>query len=147
MWKRREGRIFLIAHACLLVGCLLLPFYLRITSHMRFLGCVLHDRLYLYCAFCGGTRAFSALLHFQILDAIRYNALVVGLVVWALVLDVVVLVRLLQNRRSILRFPRNGWVLMVCILVAFMILRNVLMIFWGFDPTSDLGAVWQNWKT
>ena len=87
------------------------------------------------------------LLRFQFWDAIRYNVLVVGLVIWALVLDVTVLVRLLKNKDKLLRFPHWGWIVMIVILVMFMILRNALMIIWGIDPAGDLGAAWKNFKT
>jgi hypothetical protein len=149
MWKRREGKIFLALHACLLLLCLLFPLYVRLTDYtFSFLfGCFVHDHLSLYCAFCGGTRAFSALLHFQILDAIRYNVLVVGLVLWALVLDVSVFVRLLRNEKRLLKIPKYAWIVMLCALIGFMILRILLMIVWGIDPTGDLGDVWQSWKT
>lgn len=149
MWKRREGKIFLVLHACFLLLCLLFPLYVNLTSHaFSFLfGCLLHDRLYLYCAFCGGTRAVSALLHFQILDALRYNLFVVGLLIWALVLDVIVFVRLLRNEQRLLKIPKHSWIVMLCILIGFTILRNLLMIVWGIDPTGDLGSVWQSWKT
>ena len=148
MWKRREGKIFLAVHLCLLLICLLFPLYVAFADRFfsfRF-GCVFHDYLSLYCPFCGGTRAISSLLRFQFWNAIRYNVLVVGLVIWALVLDVTVLVRLLKNKDKLLRFPHWGWIVMIVILVMFMILRNALMIIWGIDPAGDLGAAWKNFK-
>lgn len=149
MWKRREGKIFLALHACLLLLCLLFPLYVKATDRaLSFLfGCFFHDYLFLYCPLCGGTRAISALLHLQFAEAIRYNVLVVGLVAFALILDIVVLIRLLRKKATVLKIPRRGWIVMICILVAFLILRNLLMIVWNFDPTGDLGAFWQNWKS
>ena len=148
MWKRKEGKIFLAVHLCLLLSCLLFPLYLKLAkgSFSRFFGCILHDYLLLYCPVCGGTRAISALLRFDILEALRYNALVVCLVVFALVLDVIALIRLLQKKKTILRLPGWSWILMVVLLVSFGILRNILMIRYGYDPTGDLGAIWQNIK-
>ncbi|MBQ8441206.1 MAG: DUF2752 domain-containing protein [Clostridia bacterium] len=145
MWKRKEGKIFLTVHLCLLLLCLLFPLYLKLAkgSFSRFFGCVLHDYLFLYCPVCGGTRAISALLHFEFLDAIRYNALVVALVLFALALDVIALIRLLQKKKTILRLPGWSWILMAVLLIAFGVLRNILMIGYGYDPTGDLGAIWQ----
>ena len=148
MWKQREGRGFLKVHACLLLACLLFPLYVLLAERaFPFLfGCFFHDRLHLYCSFCGGPRAVSALLRLELLEALRYNALVVGIALGALVLDAIAFWRLCKQKTPIFLYPRWGWIAMICLLVAFWILRNLLMIFFGIDPTGDLGAFWQNWN-
>lgn len=148
IWKRKEGKLFLRVHVCLLLACLAFPLYVKLTGRgTSFLfGCFFHDYLHLYCAFCGGTRAISSLLHLQIIEAFRYNALVVGLALGALVLDVIAFVRLLQDKKPLFKYPRWGWIAVICLLVAFFVLRNLLMIVWGIDPTGDLGAIWQNFR-
>ena len=149
MWKQRQGKIFLTVHVGFLLLVLLFPLYVKIADHAKFsfLGCFLHDYLFLYCPFCGGTRAVFALLRLQFLEAIQYNVFVVCLVVWGLFLDATAFVRLLRNEKNLLKFPKHTWIVMLCVFIGFMILRNVLMIVWGLDPTGDLGAAWQSWKT
>ena len=39
--------------------------------------CYIHAHYHLYCPGCGGTRAVMALLHGNLFQAIKYNALVV----------------------------------------------------------------------
>lgn len=39
--------------------------------------CYIHAHYRIYCPGCGGTRAIIALLHGRVLEAFRYNALVV----------------------------------------------------------------------
>ena len=145
MFKRKEGRAFLLINAALLLLCLLFPLYTLIVKAVspNLSGCMLHDYLFLYCPMCGGTRAISALLQFRFLDALRYNAFVVLFVIAALVLDVVALIRLLQNKKTILRFAGWLWILLAVALVLFGILRNVLMIGFEIDPLGDLGAFWK----
>lgn len=148
LWKRKDGRLFLRIHLCLLLACLVFPLYLRLAGRIPsfFFECFLHDYLHLYCAFCGGTRAASALLHLQVGEALRYNALVVGLAVGALVWDGIAFIRLLKNKKPIFPYPRWGWIAVIGLLVAFFVLRNLLMILLGIDPTGDLGVLWQNWN-
>lgn len=148
LWKQKDGRLFLTMHFCLLLACLAFPLYVRLAEWIPsfFFDCFLHDRLHLYCSFCGGTRAASALLRLQLGEALRYNALVVGLAVGALVWDVIAFVRLLQNKKPMFSYPRWGWIAMIGLLSAFFVLRNLLMILWGIDPTGDLGVLWQNWN-
>ena len=148
MWKRREGKLFLAVHACLLLACLLFPFAVQIGErYFSFpFGCFFHDYLFLYCPFCGGTRAVRSLLNLNLLDAVRYNLAVVIFGLFALVLDVIAFVRLRKSKDPILIYPKWGWGALLALFVIFWILRNLLMIFFGIDPTGDLGAVWQNWN-
>ncbi len=148
MWKKKEGKIFLLVHLCLLLVCLLFPLYLKVTGGLLagLSGCFLHDYLFLYCPMCGGTRAVEALLHLRILEAFQYNAFVVSLLLIALVLDIIVFVRLLRGKKVILKLPLWSWIPALALLVLFGILRNVLMVRYGYDPTGDLGVVWQNVK-
>lgn len=145
MWKRKEGRVFLLVNAGLLLLCVLFPLYTLIVKMIspRFSGCMLHDYFFLYCPMCGGTRAISSLLQFRFLDALRYNAFVVALVLVALVLDGIALIRLIQNKKTILRFAGWFWILFAILLVLFGVLRNVCMIKFGIDPLGDLGAFWK----
>ena len=148
MWKRKEGKLFLLFKLALLLACLLFPFYSYLTKLLspRFSGCMMHDYLFLYCPMCGGTRAISALLQLRILDALCYNALVVLLSLFALVLDAVALVRLLQKKQTILRFAHWHWIALAVALVLFGVLRNLLMIGFSIDPLGDLGGIWKMLK-
>ncbi len=104
--------------------------------------CVIHDICKLYCPSCGGTRAFDALLQLDFGAAVRYNVFLVSLPVMLAALDLLMLVMILKNKRSIARCAITALCIVALWLVVFFVCRNLLMIFAGFDPVGDLGAYW-----
>ena len=130
-------------HAAALIGALILPLYMKVASWLNgiFGGCIMH-RFFIYCPMCGGTRAVAALVRFDFLAAWNYNAFVVLLAFVVFALDVWALVRYAQKKEPLIVLPKWIWIAFVVALVAFFILRNVLMIFFGIDPTGDLVYFW-----
>ena len=135
--------IFLALHAAGIMGVLLLPIYMKVSAWISGVlgGCVLH-RFFIYCPLCGGTRAVAALIRFDFLAAWNYNAFVVILAFLALGIDIWMWVRYFQKKEPLIIVPRWSWVSFCVLLVAYFLLRNVLMIFFGIDPTGDLGFFW-----
>ena len=140
--KLRHPR-FLALHGVALLAALFMPLYIKLANWLGgvFGGCLMH-RFFIYCPLCGGTRAIAALTRFQFLEAWNYNALVVLLSVVVLNLDVWAWVRYLQKKEPLIILPRWSWITACVLLVVYFILRNVLMIFFGIDPTGDLGYFW-----
>ena len=136
--------IFLYLHGAGILGILLLPLYMKLANWMGsvFGGCIMH-RFFIYCPLCGGTRAVAALLRLDFAAAWNYNAFVVVLCAIALGLDVWAWVRYFQKKEPLIIFPRWSWIAFCFVLVTYFILRNCLMIFFGIDPTGDLGYFWE----
>ena len=136
--------IFLALHGVAILAALLLPLYMKIASWIGSIlgGCVLH-RFFIYCPLCGGTRAVAALVRLDFVAAWNYTAFVVILAVMALCLDIWVWVRYFQKKEPLIILPRWSWIFFCVLLVSYFILRNVLMIFFGIDPTGDLGFFWE----
>jgi hypothetical protein len=135
---------YLYAHLGVLALLLLFPLYRLLTDRLPsfLIKCFLHDRLFLYCPFCGGTRAVEALLHLDFSEALSANPLAVVSIGAALVLDLVALIRLLRGRERLLPLPRAWWILPLVLAIGYAILRNWFMIAHGYDPLGDLGAFW-----
>ena len=135
--------MFLALHGAAILGALLLPLYMKVASWLSgiFGGCLMH-RFFIYCPLCGGTRAVAALIRLDPVAAWNYNALVVILAVIALGLDVWAWVRYFQKKEPLIILPKWSWIAFCTVLVAYFILRNALMIFFGIDPTGDLVYFW-----
>ena len=137
---------FLWIHAGLLAAAVVFPLYVRLAralSGFTASGCFLHDRLFLYCPLCGGTRAVEAMLQLQPGRAFSYNPLVVIGVCVLLALDVIALVRLLRGNENLYPIPGWAWITAAVVLVCYGVLRNYLMIRYGYDPTGDLVRFWK----
>ena len=91
---------------------------------------------------CGGTRAVNALLHLDILSALRYNAIVAITLPTLLAVDVVLWIRFFQKKEPLIRYVHWVWIVFSVALVLFFLLRNYLMIVHGVDTIGDLVAFW-----
>ena len=78
--------------------------------------CMLHDWTGLQCPGCGTARAIHAFAHGRILEGIRYNPILLPLLVWAAVLIV---------RPAFARKRWVGWTTLA-VLLAYTVLRNIL---------------------
>jgi hypothetical protein len=109
----RSPRLWAVGFGLLLAASFL--FWVNPTQCRWLPSCAFHKLTGLYCPGCGSTRALHALLHGDVLTAMRFNILaVIGLPVLAI---------LACWRRLALR-PVVGWGALV-IAVLFGILRNL----------------------
>lgn len=145
--KLRHPRFWAL-NGVVLLAALFMPLYIKLANWLGsvFGGCLMH-RFFIYCPLCGGTRAIAALTRFQFLEAWNYNALVVLLSVVVLGLDVWAWIRYLQKKEPLIILPSWAWITACVLLVTYFILRNVLMIFFGIDPTGDLVYFWDAIRT
>ncbi|MBE6698921.1 MAG: DUF2752 domain-containing protein [Ruminococcaceae bacterium] len=136
--------IFLALHGAGILMALLFPLYMKAASWISSVlgGCLMH-RFFIYCPLCGGTRAVAALLRFDFAAAWNYNAFVVLLCIVILALDVWAWVRYFQKKEPLIIFPKWSWIVFCVVLIIYFILRNCFMIFFGIDPTGDLGFFWE----
>ena len=136
--------IFLALHGVAILAALFLPLYIKVANWLGgvFGGCLMH-RFFIYCPLCGGTRAVAELTRFHFIEAWNYNALVVILCAVVLALDMWAWVRYFQKKEPLIILPRWSYITFCVLLVTYFILRNVLMIFFGIDPTGDLGYFWE----
>lgn len=148
MIQKKSGKIYLLVHIALLAAILAFPLYRAVAQRIStvFTGCLIHDRFFLYCPLCGGTRAVSSLLRLEIAEAFSYNAFVVLLVIVAIGLDVWAFVRLLRGHTNLLPLPGWIWIVFAVLLILYGVLRNYLMIARGVDPVGDLGVFWNGFR-
>lgn len=148
MTRKKEYWLFFGLHAVLLLAVLCFPLYRYLTDLLPpiLTGCVLHDRFFLYCPVCGGTRAVEALLHFDLLGALTYNLFVTVTLLGVLGLDIAAWVRLFQKKNLFFRLPGWIWIAFAVFLALYFIGRNALMIAFGFDPTGDLWPFWKYFR-
>ncbi len=100
--------------------------------------CIIHDVMHIYCPGCGGTRAMFALLQGHVLESLYYNPAVVLGVALGLHYELGIIITLIKKNGK--RYYCTNWIpLIVCgaILLAFTIIRNYLLIGWGYDMLQD----------
>ena len=141
---RSAAKKFALFHLIAAAGIALFPLYRYVVGFLpdRMTGCILHDWFRIYCPLCGGTRAISALLRFNIPSALRANAFVTLLCFVCLFRYICAWVALLRGKTVLYRFHTWAWIAGAVLLLLFGILRNVLLIRYGIDPLGDLAPFW-----
>ena len=86
----------------------------------------------------------EAMLRFDFADAFLANPWVVLFILFAVLIDVVAFVRLFRHKTPLLPFPQWIWILPLAFTVVYGVLRNWLMIAYGYDPLGDLGIFWNH---
>ena len=138
-------RRLLVGIACgvvVFVGLCCLYFVLK--PHFRFLspGCPFKRVFFLYCPGCGGTRAVEALLRGDLLTSVRSNPVVV----WGLVLCIWQYIRMVRSYirrdRACFRIPSWSWISVIVIILTFFVVRNLLLVFAGYDYLGDNAIFW-----
>ena len=103
--------------------------------------CLCHDLLHLYCPFCGCTRAGIALLRLDFEESIAANPFVIIFCLAFVAYNCISLVRIWRGKEPL---AIKRWA--VCfgvLLVLYMLVRNILMIFFGIDSLGELGVFWR----
>ena len=134
----------LVIHGFALLFCVaFLLVSKQISALLPHSGCVMVRVFGLYCPGCGGTRAVSELLRFRFAKALSYNSFVVLVVFLLLVGDIFLWIGAIRGKKPLLRVPGWLWIALVTVMLLYGVLRNLLMIFGGYDPVGDLGLFWQ----
>ena len=95
--------------------------------------CLLHSLTSLYCPGCGGTRAFIAFTHGQMLKSIYYHPLVLYTViclVWILLKQAI---RIISKGRVNILMPNSKVLIGIAAIIVIVncLLRNILYLGWG----------------
>lgn len=108
-----------------------------------FLPCGLKTYFHLYCPGCGGTHAVYSLLHLQIIKSLQYNPLVLYMVICAFYYWLKFLICLIRQQGDAKFYIHLGslWGFLI-LLIVHTIIRNVLLIHFGFDYLGDLTPYW-----
>lgn len=113
----------------------------RKLSHT--LPCITKTLLKIYCPACGGTRAVSSLLRFDILTSLQHNPIVVYIAVCILTINFLAIIAIKKNKSDIFYAWRPLVYGGILILGIFFVVKNVLLIFYKIDLSNELIAYWK----
>lgn len=138
---KRARRALLFYHLALLVAAAGVFTYLIL---LRLAGvpfvCRFSARAHLYCPGCGFTRALEALLRFDIPASLVANPMLLVLAMTLLYYEVAFW--LAAFRRRGFRVSHRPAVIFAYTLLAYAVLRNLLLVCFHIDPLDDLLCYW-----
>ena len=135
--RKEQWRIFIAVNAIILLAVLLFPLYDKYVAVLPLSRCGLLEYLHLYCPACGGTRAFAALISFDIPSSLKYNPVVLMTAALLVIYEVMMIKHLIKGGdRELFIKP---WMVFVFlgIWLAYSIVRNVLL-FNGIDLLGNV---------
>lgn len=124
---RNLGQAVLRAAAPLAIVALAIAMLLRFPpgEYTFYPQCPIFHYLHLQCPGCGATRALAALLHGDIAEALRLNALTTLLTPFAATYAAVCYRRFLQRELQLPRLPHSAVYAALSLAVIFSIVRNL----------------------
>ncbi len=120
-------KLFIICTAVIVIS--LLYFFIDARATNIFPKCPFYVLTGLFCPGCGSQRAISALLHFDVLSAIRYNVLLVAALPAIFYSSYASVVNTFSKKRVQQKLFHSVWFIWLTafIVIAFWILRNLTM--------------------
>lgn len=113
------------------------------TYPVIFWECVFKNFFHLYCPGCGGTHALYALLHLHPLESFLYHPLVIYIVFFCCFFYIKIGVALKRHHgETDVQIPVILFYIAFILVIAFFILRNVLLVRFGLDYPGELKAFW-----
>lgn len=113
----------------------------RKLSHT--LPCLTKTTFKIYCPACGGTRAVSSLLRFDIIDSLCHNPIVLYIAVCIVLVNVLGVIAIVKKKSNIFYAWRPLVYGGILILAVFCVVKNVLMIFFKIDLSDELINYWR----
>lgn len=100
--------------------------------------CGFKRRFSLYCPGCGGSRALEELLKFNIVKSLRFNPVVLLLIITAILFAVTYILE--KNKQSNKNYPlirRVYTIFFLIVWLIFFIVRNILFVCFDMDMIGD----------
>lgn len=138
----RMTMIVLTAAAVAGVGVCYLYFALVERFPILAPGCALSRVTHLYCPGCGGTRATAALLRGDVLTSLRANPIVLWLAGIGLYLYVRGWWAVARRAPERMRVPAWTWIGLIVLALGLFAVRNLALVFGGYDYLGDNLVYW-----
>ena len=144
--KKKAPKIGLVITTVILAGAFLylaLLYPKRDSLAFQEGRCEFSKVFHLYCPGCGGTRAIQYLLHGKILSSLLSNPIPIN--------TAVLVLRIWSALGHNVLFPKKKeWKIMhqwemwgiLVVVIGFFVLRNLALVFFGWDFTGDLAQYW-----
>lgn len=105
---------------------------------LLFTECYIRTHFGIYCPGCGGTRAFLAIIHGQIIKSLQYNPIILILIIDIILMKVLNIIdKKNPNGRKILDYKIKYNIVLLILWMIYFIVRNYLLIIMKIDIVGD----------
>ena len=135
--RKEQWLMFSMTNGLAILAIVLFPLYLKYCHMLPVSSCIMLEVLHIYCPACGVTRAIYSLLHFDILNSIKYNPIVVIGAILFIIYQIAVIKHLIKGKeRECFLKPWMAYVFLAFWMI-YAIVRNVLLVY-GIDILGNV---------
>lgn len=143
--KREKAKIillsvfFVVLNAAIIVVLTVFPAYYRHTNidNPMSVYCIWRVALHIYCLTCGFTRALWELLHFNIIESLRFNPTVIYMAAGTVYYYVRCIYMFVKRKIKIIHTDILIFAVGIFVAILFCVVRNILLLGFGIDLTGD----------
>lgn len=144
--RKRAVAVFALINIFVFLTVVLFPLYCDYMWYGEgsdYRGCLFMRVFKLYCPFCGITRSLWYLMKFDIVSSFVFSPFALAAVAAFVYCDVKAFVSLINGKERIVYI--NPWIsrTLVATLLLTFVVRNVLLVFCGYDPLGNIGEFWK----
>lgn len=110
---------------------------LKIVDILKNNGCIIRKKYHIYCPGCGGTRAAEALFRLHPVQSLKYNPVVILLIVVAICITLIHIIESKQNGEKLYNARMAIYISFLIIWFVLSTVRNILLLYYGIDVLGD----------
>lgn len=144
--RKRAAAVLALINIFVFLTVVLFPLYCDYMWYgdgSDYRGCLFAHVFKLYCPFCGITRSLWYLMKLDIVSSFVFSPFVLAAVTAFVYCDVKAFVSLIKGKEHIVYI--SPWIsrTLVAVLLLTFIVRNILLVFCGYDPLGNIGEFWE----
>lgn len=106
---------------------LVLSFYIFVILRVN-VGCFFKEVFGIRCVSCGLTRAFISIIHFEFINALKYNILSILIFVFLSIFSVLLIIDIILNRNmsfNLIKYLSRYYILMIILVIVTTVINNI----------------------
>ena len=137
---KKNKKILIILNSVIFIISLSYVIYFNLSEGTEFFPpCKFKESFHLYCPGCGGSRSLRALFSFDFIESfILYPPIIISSLI-ILYYDILLLLSIIKKDTKYTdKFKFYPMILIAVSIILTFVVRNILLIYCGYDPIGDL---------
>ena len=106
---------------------IVLSFYIFVILRVN-IGCFFKENFGIRCVSCGLTRAFISIIHFEFINALKYNILSILLFALIVLFSLLLIIDIILNRNmsfNLIKYLSRYYIFMIILVIVTTVINNI----------------------